>query len=280
MKSRVAYRRGGARAAGLGVVLASGLAAPALADFSYGGFGSTQGLRLLGHATTANGVLRITDSIPIQTGGVWVTEKQAVGDGFIMGFTFQMLNRAGNPDPAGDGGADGFAFVIQNNGDGALEDTPIGRGGGLGYNGMSNAFVIEFDTWKNTRAADPDGNHISVHANGTDPVSSGEWHSIGMATGLPSLSDGLTHTVVMVYLPGSLSLMIDNIPGPVLNVETDIGRTLALGDGTAWVGFTGTTYGAWETHDILNWAYTAIPTPGSAALLAAGGLVAVRRRRR
>ena len=41
-------------------------------------------------------------------------------------------------------GADGIAFVLQPN-----SSTTLTVGGGIGYDDVTNAFAVEFDTWKN-----------------------------------------------------------------------------------------------------------------------------------
>ena len=52
-----------------------------------------------------------------------------------------------------------------------------GGAGGIGYNGMLNSLVVEFDTWQNNGTNDPwndpSKSHISVHTNGTERKQSG-----------------------------------------------------------------------------------------------------------
>jgi hypothetical protein len=55
-------------------------------------------------------------------------------------------------------GADGFAFVIQN-------ESPVAlglAGRGLGYEGINNALAIEVDTYSNFDEQDYYENHIAV----------------------------------------------------------------------------------------------------------------------
>ena len=59
-------------------------------------------------------------------------------------------------------GADGFAFVIQNEG---LNE--LGQSGmGLGYHDINNSLAVEFDTWHNPEMLDDYENHISVQTRG------------------------------------------------------------------------------------------------------------------
>ena len=58
-------------------------------------------------------------------------------------------------------GADGIAFLLQQ------VNTSVGTsGGGLGYQGISPSFCVEFDTWRNSNNSDPYYNHIAVQKNG------------------------------------------------------------------------------------------------------------------
>ena len=55
-------------------------------------------------------------------------------------------------------GGDGFAFVIQLDPNGT---TTIGsRGEGLGYAGIRNTLVVEFDTWYNPEQGDLFTDHV------------------------------------------------------------------------------------------------------------------------
>ena len=82
---------------------------------------------------------------------------------FDFNFTFQM-------DGIVMGGADGFAFVIQNQDLGAVgaygiytraeANTILGKG--IGYDGISRSLVVEFDTFLNDN--DPSDHHISIQS--------------------------------------------------------------------------------------------------------------------
>ncbi len=59
-------------------------------------------------------------------------------------------------------GADGFAFVIHNEGPNELGES----GMGLGYHQINNSLAVEFDTWHNPELLDHYENHISVQTRG------------------------------------------------------------------------------------------------------------------
>ena len=188
---------------------------------------------------------------------VWHDDKQIVATGFRTAFAFQITDPGGYTDPStGDVGADGLAFVIQND-----RESASGPGGGaLGYGnnedgtgGVPNSLAIEIDTWPNSDFADPDPNHISVQTRGVDPNSPDHAYSLGSLVGLTSLVDGNVHTLGIDYQPGILRIFLDSPSGPVLTVPFDLAATLNLPDGRAWVGLTVTVHGSAGNSDEVGW---------------------------
>ncbi len=53
-------------------------------------------------------------------------------------------------------------------------------------------------------------------------------------------------------------MFLDDLVTPVLGVSVDLEETLDLDRGRAWVGFTATTGGGWQNHDILSWQFTSL----------------------
>jgi len=116
-----------------------------------------------GSADVIDDTLRLTPAIRT-AGSAFATDSFLINPNtsFFTTFSFRISGSDGT------GGADGFAFVVQNDPDGA---SALGTGGGfLGYAGIDNSMAIEFDTFQNSgvntedgRAAffnDPDDNHI------------------------------------------------------------------------------------------------------------------------
>ena len=115
--------------------------------------------------------LRMTGSQPFQRGSIWRSKPVLTGRGFETEFTFQISDQSRSCSFVRDvataselykscsvHGADGFAFVLHNDPDGA---EALGEGGnGLGYAGMRNAIVVAFDTWYNPDAGDTLQDHI------------------------------------------------------------------------------------------------------------------------
>ncbi|MCB9845027.1 MAG: hypothetical protein H6811_03440 [Phycisphaeraceae bacterium] len=278
--------RGQSARIGIGLLAIAGLAASASADFTFGDFGSTDDLNLQGSGQFASEggdndpfVLRLTDGQRALT-SVWHDQKQNVADAWEVNFSFQVTNVSSGTGPDPTKGADGFAFLIQNTSPTLYVDTASTRGGGLGYNQFNNIVAVEFDMWKNARAGDLNGNHISVHNNFANNTSTLESHSLGAATNIPNMSDESIYDVRLAYTPGTLEIFLNE--QSVLTVAMNIAERMVLDNGSAWIGFTAAT-GAqpWQTQDILNWGFAEIvPAPSGVALLAGAGLLAGRRRRR
>lgn len=212
---------------------------------NYPDFSSIEGLNLVGSTVqdTEYSVLQLTSNAKLQAGACWFFQKQYIQDGFETTFKFSI--------PQSQYGADGIAFVIQNESANALG----GNGGGIGYLGITQSLAVELDTWKNPEIQDPNDNHVSIHSLGVLPNSLDSNSLLGETTEIPTLSDGSIHTVNIRYISGNLSVYIDNLAIPVLNVPVDIASTLQLSDGMAWVGFTSATGAVTEYHYIYSWSF-------------------------
>jgi hypothetical protein len=208
-------------------------------------FPDASNLMLQGNAVVVANRLRLTPATNSQTGAAWLDSKQAVELGFETAFQFQISQVSGQ-------GADGFAFVIQNNAFPAIGPA----GDDMGYGSIANSLAIEFDTFQNPEALDPNANHIGIHSRGTEPNSAEESASLALVTPSINLSDGAIHTVVIRYAGGMLKVFLDDLNNqPTLELPVELGTLLTLDNGTAWVGFTSSTGGDFENHDILMWSF-------------------------
>jgi len=268
-------------------------AVPATATtFTFSDFSSTSGLTLLGNAATSANALRTTSAAINEAGAAWYNTPVNVAGGFDTYFKFQITDRGGySPDWSlipGSTGGDGFAFVIQ-----GVNTSQLGAyASGLGYFYIPDSLAVEFDTWQNIPSyCEPNGNHIAVQSEGTAPnrpehCAGSDFNgpyanpNLGITTIGPDMSNGSVYDVRIHYAPGDLSIYLNDFVNPVLDVSVDLGTKLALQQGTqAYIGFTSSTGGAYENHDIVDWSFSNVPEPGTYAMIGAG-LIALAIRRR
>eukprot|EP00929_Paragymnodinium_shiwhaense_P086222 TRINITY_DN4674_c0_g2_i1.p1 TRINITY_DN4674_c0_g2~~TRINITY_DN4674_c0_g2_i1.p1 ORF type:complete len:2877 (+),score=580.25 TRINITY_DN4674_c0_g2_i1:257-8887(+) len=148
--------------------------------------------------------IRLTPPEPTMNTAVWSRFKQNIMYGFETEFHFRILHPSKECFAAGmnsewcvDAGADGFAFVIQNN-----DRKSVGSEvNGLGY-GFKKSIAVEFDTYRNLEF---DGrarkNHVSVHVPpNPDMPNSGlhEGYEVAYSDDIPPLLEG-THVVRISY---------------------------------------------------------------------------------
>jgi hypothetical protein len=188
-------------------------------------------------------------------------------------------------------GADGIAFVVQNDPAGA--SALGGGGGGIGFLGVTKSVAVQFDTWCNPEVGDTcvaaasasptSADQITVESCGTkaNTVTHGtacEFGTKDLST-LDSpiyLADGNQHTVQIMYKTppspgagctntgspdtagcGSITVTVDT--QKVLYVGFDLASLGLAADSGAFVGFTGATGASFEEQDIVNWSFSAQP---------------------
>lgn len=218
----------------------------------------TAGIVPAGQATITDHAVALTDTREYTGGAIWAKERVPVAKGFSTSFTFSMTG--GNDNGQVDGsipGADGVVFVIQDGG-----PSPIGNvGEGIGYDRLTKALAVEFDTYMNPAYGDPDGNHVAVQTGGTGvcrAVHSAPY-TLGMTSAIETfVPDGRIYYGRIEYQGDRLSIYLDRtgvFTQPVLVVDSvDIGQLLGLdADGMAWIGFTSATGKSVERHTLLSW---------------------------
>ena len=108
-----------------------------------------------GSATDLGGnCFEITPDQNYLSGGVWYDNPID----FANDFTIYYQNNFGTKDT---NGADGMALVFKTD---ATSEIGI-VGGGIGYEGILNSLIIEFDTYKNSNRGDPNEDHIGIMSN-------------------------------------------------------------------------------------------------------------------
>lgn len=228
-----------------------------------GGFagGSGRKVSAVGSGSVStDGSLQLVPAVPFSRGGVWTTELIPVGCGFSSEFIFRSQSGANRAfDDGSLPGADGLAFVLQPTSREKIGET----GGGIGYDGLSNALAIEFDTFKNDENLDSNGNHIAVQSSSLGGVLSAK-HApnslLGIARNVPLLRDGVDYHVRIDYdaFLKTLTVFVDEsgafqTPRLVVN-NVDLEKALKLKDGKyAFAGFTSSTGEAVASYSILSW---------------------------
>eukprot|EP01038_Epipyxis_sp_PR26KG_P006359 gene6359-8759_t len=191
-------------------------------------------------------------------------------------------------------GADGIAFVIQNVANDALGNA----GSGIGYDGIFNSLAVELDTYHNYDQMDYYENHISIMTQGFRyNITANHSRSLANSNKIPDLTDG-NHTIRIKYDPnfdenavphpsfqtngfttwfmnnadfhnggegdwgvgvGLFYVYIDDMYSPIITTPMNLGATLKLDNGRAYVGLTAAT-GAeyWQAHDILGWQFKSL----------------------
>eukprot|EP01033_Poteriospumella_lacustris_P010558 gene10558-7510_t len=186
-------------------------------------------------------------------------------------------------------GADGFAFVIQN-----VAPNALGNAG----SGIFNSLAVELDTYHNYDQMDYYENHVAVLTQGfRNNISANHSYSLATSNKVPDLTDGI-HTIRIRYSPnfnpddtnhpsfqttgyttwflnnadfenggvgdwgtgfGLLYVYIDDLYSPVITTPLNLGATLSLDDGRAYVGFTAATgNNHWQAHDVLSWTWDSL----------------------
>ncbi len=241
----------------------------AYAAIHFEDFGSVSGLNLVGDAAVSSNSLRLTGARRNQSGAVWLREKQPVGSGFETTFQFQLTRQGGIGR-----GADGFAFVIQNSGPSALG----GRGSAGGFavedptyhskqTAIPRSVAVFFDTYRNGDQHDPSDNYVSFCTYGRPAEML--WPATRLAF-TPKLRirlrDRKVHTSRVTFQPPLLSVFLDGSPKPVLEAVVDL-SIVVDSQGSAWLGFTASTGGGYQNHDILNWSFASTQVSSSVSVV-------------
>jgi hypothetical protein len=244
------------------IALALSGAGTGAAAIRFEDFASVGELTVVGDAALTDKTLRLTPAKGDRSGAAWFREKQPVGSGFETTFQFQLTQQGGLGH-----GADGFAFVLQNSGPGALG----GRGSAGGFavtdpnyhhreTAIPWSIAVFFDTYRNKEEGDPSANYVAFCTYGKP--SEMRWPARRLAF-TPNLSvqlkDRKVHTARILFQPPVLSVFLDDSSAP-LSIVVDR-------HGGAWVGFTASTGGGYENHDILKWSFTGTDVSSSMSVI-------------
>ena len=250
------------------------------AIFDFSNFPNTNGLTLVSDAALVGNALRLSSSNYSRAGAAFLSNMVNVADGFTVTFSFQITDRHQLLDDgtvlsgaAVASGGDGLTFIVQN-----YAQNAIGLpNSGIGYYGIPNSLAVEFDTWTNQKIGycEPNNNHIAVqslgkaanrpeHCGSTDPDDPHANPTLGIYSPTQNMANGSIYQAKIDYKPGSLKVFFVDMSNAVMDVNVDFRTLLSLSGGTdAYIGFTSSTGGAWENHDLTSLSFTNTPEPAT-----------------
>jgi hypothetical protein len=171
---------------------------------------------LVGAAVRYLTFLRLTPALPHSAGAGWFPKKQFIATRFRTTFEFRLTAQGGV------GGADGFAFVLQNaglqavGGQGSAGGFAIGNGNGNPNNsGIPHSIAVFFDTYRNLDAGDPSSKFVKICANGG--TTNMRWPPARLALNEHlrcNLKDGQVHRVHIRYIPPLMVVFFDSMNTP------------------------------------------------------------------
>lgn len=192
---------------------------------------------LQGTATNASGLgsncVSLTQNLTDQSACAW---NYGVFD-FSQPFTHQLSVNLGNNDA----GADGVAFIYQNDPRGS---SACGLSGlGLSAQGILNSWIVEFDTYDNGLSGERVADHVSIGINGVlNPVPTLTGGQLPPQD-MPNLEDGANHILMTSWDPTTMlfEVFVDNTR--YLSINHDIINNIFGGNPMVYWGFTGSTGG-------------------------------------
>jgi len=204
-------------------------------DASCNTFASTD-FQTNGNTTFANNIYTLTPNQTYKNGSVWNKNRLYLDRDFDINASVYLGNS--------NAGADGIAFVLQNQSISAGSD-----GGGLGYFGISPSFAVEFDTFFNS-GSDPNNglDHIAIIKNGAADSQSA--HSEFSSPISIEMEDGNWHTVRFVWNASSKNFQVWYDGVRQHNITVDLKANIFGGRSYVYWGFTGATGGATNLQQV------------------------------
>jgi len=197
-----------------------------------------------------DGCYLITPAQNSQAGTVWYENPIDLTQDFKLIFDTNF--------GANDSGADGMAFVIK-----TTPDIEIGLSGqGLGYGGIDESLIVEFDTYNNGFNGDGAPDHLSIMANGEY-----NHNNVGNLAGPvdaaadgSNIEDNVTHEVKIEWEAATQTLSVYFDCDFRLEYTGDVITDIFSGDPNVFFGFTGST-GGFNNLQQLCFKYIQLPVP-------------------
>ncbi|KAH9289357.1 hypothetical protein KI387_033474 [Taxus chinensis] len=232
-------------------------------------------LTLLGDAHLKNGTVSLSKELGVPTSSAGralysqpvrlLDPYTKISASFKTYFSFSVTNVGPGPDPVSIG--DGLAFII------ASDDTTVGGPGGFlgvmspvtGFGDAlqenQNTIAVEFDTQLDVQFNDPNGNHVGLDINNMTSVQVADLGTIDV-----DIKSGNIITAWIEYdstekiLSVSMSYSSEKPLEPVLSVRIDLSQYL---NEFMFVGFSASTGGSTELHNIERWSFSSFGPPSS-----------------
>jgi hypothetical protein len=180
-----------------------------------------------------NNCYQLTADLKKQVGVVWSTNRVDVSCSFTLNAAMYFGTHDGVNNKT-NSGADGIAFVLQNQGPGAVGFV----GGGMGWSGIRPSIGVAFDTYQNdVTSGDPPGDYFALIRDGK--VVNGRLTApseLGF-----NIEDGQYHDVKFEWISSIQTVRI-TFDGSVVLTKSAINLTSYLGNkNSAYLGFTAST---------------------------------------
>jgi hypothetical protein len=197
-----------------------------------------------GAATSiSNNVFTPTDGTGGENRSAWYSSRLYCG-AFQASFTYQDVGGAG---------ADGVAFVIQNQGFTALG----GGGGGLAYSGITPSVALMIDIYNAAAGGTYNNGGVLLNMNGTAVGTANPYYQPAPL----NIRAGNPITVNVRYFGGVLSAtLFDTVALNSFSTNVLIDIPTIVGTNAAIVGLTGSEGGVLSHQTISNFVYTPLAT--------------------
>ena len=196
-----------------------------------------------------NNCFLITPAVNDQSGGVWYDSAIDLSNDFTI--YYQSYFGSNDSD-----GADGMALVIKQDFNPIIGDP----GAYVGYGGIDQSLIVEFDTFQNNGGADqgpeafsdPTYDHIAIMKNGVaDHASSSNLAGpIQASISSVNIEDGVDHDVKIEWVSSSQTLNVYFDCNLRLSITEDFKNTIFEGDSSVYFGFVGSTGGLNNIHRV------------------------------
>lgn len=224
--------------------------------------GNNANYQFLGNASLSGTCITLTPAANDQRGCAWDVNSTL---NFAANFSFDFTVNLGSSDA----GADGIAFVIQNDPQGRCECGVAG--GSMGAGGITNSLIVEIDTYLNAEDRDdgmagvlcgggPEPDHLDIWLNGiinpeygsmcvTDPGERIVPAGVPLMNGpsLYNIENGSNHILRIAWNAGSSTLTATVLNTALTTTYGTISHTFnpltVFGTNTPFFGFTASTGG-------------------------------------